>query len=144
MIPDKIPEQQIEEILKLSEQGQTQEQIAEKLGISRATVSRYLKKQKDTLKPKILRRFSMDEINSLCDLITPLVIDKLKKEQMTTKNEIEWYRKKIRNITISFRFSGKKKELIRKYCRQKHITMSDLITVAIDNFLKDKNNVIRS
>lgn len=74
MIPDKIPEQQIEEILKLSEQGQTQEQVAEKLGISRATVSRYLKKQKDTLRPKILRRFSVDEINSLCKLITPLVL----------------------------------------------------------------------
>ena len=65
-----------------------------------------------------------------------MIVDEL--EQMTAKSEIEGNGKMPTKSIIGARISDKKVELLKHYCQEKDITMSELINEAISNFVKDK------
>lgn len=97
MIPEKIPDKKIEEILKLSaEQELNQGEIAEQVGVSRATVGKYIREvrkiSRDSLRPKIsiqLKVYLKDtDLRVLSRVLAPMVLQQLEKEQRRKKKPI--------------------------------------------------------
>jgi len=78
MIPEKLNPEEISEIQKLSAEGLTQEEISRKLGRSISTVNKYIREKKEQVGRRVSRFLGDGELHSLCELLVPLMREKLK------------------------------------------------------------------
>lgn len=88
MVLEKISDEKIEEILRLaSEEGLNQGEIAEQVGVSRATAGKYIREVRKPLRARNRARIAIRNLNELCEAITPLILEKLRNGNPGYKNE---------------------------------------------------------
>lgn len=88
MVLEKISDEKIEEILRLaSEEGLNQGEIAEQVGVSRATAGKYIREVRKPLRARNPGRIVVRNLNELCEAITPLVLEKLRNGNPGYKNK---------------------------------------------------------
>lgn len=88
MVLEKIAEEKIEEILRLaSEEGLNQGEIADQVGVSRATAGKYIREVRKISKARNPGRIAVRNLNELCEAITPLILEKLRNRNPGYKNE---------------------------------------------------------